>query len=493
MRFQKNTQKVRCLDKKAILDCTLCSLHKDATNKVIGKGSLTPKILFIGEAPGCISGESLIDTAFRDKSKYPDGIPIKDLVGKKDFYVYSYDSKENKIVLGKVKKVWKTGKKKVFKVSYKWWFNKKDGIIEKENSIKVSSNHLFLLKLSKKHDPFKGINKKGEEYLSIENGLKINHSLKPFYRRNYTYSFVGESSNKMKKESRFLFEFKIKRKLKKGEQCHHKDGNKLNDSWDNLELLMIKEHSSLHTKGKNNCMNNPEIKKKHNKIVSSEEYKRNLSMRLKEAFNNPILYYNYLLKRKKISVNLPETWVETTFKKKFPKESIPTKDNHKVFCIQEMGFEDVYDIEVDEYHNFAVNGIFVHNSKEDKTGIPFVGPAGKQLDKMAEYLELSKKDYAVVNVLKCKTPGNRDPTSEEIETCKPFLKSQIKELNPKVIILLGNVAEKAISIVSLTRGKIYMFSGIIVIKVYHPAALLYQASRIPEQKQYLDRVREWLQ
>ena len=130
--------------------------------------------------------------------------------------------------------------------------------------------------------------------------------------------------------------------------------------------------------------------------------------------------------------------------------------------------------------------------KENETGIPFVGPAGKQLDKMVEYLGLSKKDYAVINVLKCKSPGNRNPTFEEIKACKPFLKEQIKELNPKVIILLGNVSEQAISIVPLFRGKVNMFLGHIVIKVYHPAALLYQASRIPEQKKYLDNVKKWL-
>lgn len=131
-------------------------------------------------------------------------------------------------------------------------------------------------------------------------------------------------------------------------------------------------------------------------------------------------------------------------------------------------------------------------AKEDETGIPFIGPAGKQLDKMVEYLGLSKKDYAVINMIKCRPPNNRDPTGQEIEACKPFLKSQIEELNPKVIILLGNVSEKAISIVPLTRGKVYMFSGYTVIKVFHPAALLYQASRISEQKQYLDNVRDWL-
>ena len=130
--------------------------------------------------------------------------------------------------------------------------------------------------------------------------------------------------------------------------------------------------------------------------------------------------------------------------------------------------------------------------RENETGIPFVGPAGKQLDKMIEYLNLKKEDWAVINVIKCKPPSNRNPTKQEIEACKPFLDYQIESLNPKVIVLLGNIAEQAFSIVPLVKGKVNMLSGYIVIKVFHPAALLYQADRISEQKKYLDSVKKWL-
>lgn len=130
--------------------------------------------------------------------------------------------------------------------------------------------------------------------------------------------------------------------------------------------------------------------------------------------------------------------------------------------------------------------------KEDKAGIPFVGPAGKQLDKMIEYLGLKEKDYAVINVIKCRPPNNRDPTKEEIKACKPFLKNQISSLDPRIIVLLGNTSEKAISAISLVRGKVYTFSGRIVIKVFHPAALLYLPKRIIEQKKFLDKLKEWL-
>ena len=79
---------------------------------------------------------------------------------------------------------------------------------------------------------------------------------------------------------------------------------------------------------------------------------------------------------------------------------------------------------------------------ENETGIPFYGRAGKKLDKMIEYMGLSEKDWMVTNTVKCHPPENRRPRINEIECCKPFLLSQIILLDPKIIILLGNTAEK---------------------------------------------------
>ena len=139
--------------------CFECGLSKGCKHpkmEYTGEGRL--KCLIIAEGPGCISGDSLIDTAFRNKSIFPNGIPIRSLVGKKDFYVYSFYVNQQKIVIGKVKKVWKTGKKKIYEVKYLWKFAKKKKNIELINILKVSSNHQFLLKRPIPHDPFKGIN-----------------------------------------------------------------------------------------------------------------------------------------------------------------------------------------------------------------------------------------------------------------------------------------------------------------------------------------------
>jgi DNA polymerase len=124
---------------------------------------------------------------------------------------------------------------------------------------------------------------------------------------------------------------------------------------------------------------------------------------------------------------------------------------------------------------------------EDMTGIPFSGRAGKKLDEMIGYMGLSAEDYAVINAVKCRPPNNRKPLKGEIELCRPFLMAQIRMLDPKVIILLGNTAEEA-----FCRGKKLEWGipkvsgGISILKIYHPAAMIYQRSRIEEQKTLID-------
>ncbi|WP_321429018.1 uracil-DNA glycosylase [uncultured Methanolobus sp.] len=128
---------------------------------------------------------------------------------------------------------------------------------------------------------------------------------------------------------------------------------------------------------------------------------------------------------------------------------------------------------------------------EDETGVPFCGRAGRNLDGMTEYMGLSDDDYAVINTIKCRPPKNRNPLKSEIKACKPFLEAQIQLLDPKVIILLGNTAEKAFcdgeklewGVPRAVDGKYTL------LKIYHPAALIYQRSRIEEQNSLIDNNR----
>jgi DNA polymerase len=82
---------------------------------------------------------------------------------------------------------------------------------------------------------------------------------------------------------------------------------------------------------------------------------------------------------------------------------------------------------------------------EDQQGIPFVGQAGKLLDKLLAGVGLTRADVYVVNTLKCRPPGNRDPLPEEKHQCEPWLFKQIELIKPKVIATLGNHATKQLT------------------------------------------------
>ncbi len=124
---------------------------------------------------------------------------------------------------------------------------------------------------------------------------------------------------------------------------------------------------------------------------------------------------------------------------------------------------------------------------EDEAGIPFCGRAGKVLDGLINYMNLDENEYAIINTVKCRPPNNRKPTQKELKTCIPFLLAQIEILNPNVIILLGNTAEQAFSVSSLDWGEAVITpEGKHLIKLYHPAALLYRRSLMEKQKEMID-------
>ena len=126
--------------------------------------------------------------------------------------------------------------------------------------------------------------------------------------------------------------------------------------------------------------------------------------------------------------------------------------------------------------------------QEDITGLPFVGRAGKLLDKMLESIKLNRKNVYISNVVNFRPPQNRKPTDEEITRYLPFLKKHIEIVMPKILLLLGSTALNAIIgneiVISKARGKwIYKKIGDIetnVIASFHPAFLMRQ----PDQKKY---------
>lgn len=130
--------------------------------------------------------------------------------------------------------------------------------------------------------------------------------------------------------------------------------------------------------------------------------------------------------------------------------------------------------------------------KEDLQGIPFVGAAGKQLDKLLSIIGLSIDDIYIANILKYRPPQNRNPSRDEIERHTPYLVEQIKIIKPKIIATLGNYSTKFV-LADFNPDEMNKVEGIseihgkhikkcidgmefIVIPLYHPAAMLYKPS-----------------
>ncbi len=113
---------------------------------------------------------------------------------------------------------------------------------------------------------------------------------------------------------------------------------------------------------------------------------------------------------------------------------------------------------------------------EDIEGIPFVGKAGKLMDKAFEGIGIDRKEVYIANIVKCRPPNNRNPEYEEAESCKEYLESQINLIKPQIIILLGSVALKNILGkeygITASRGKWFEKDGIKILPTFHPAALL---------------------
>jgi DNA polymerase len=113
---------------------------------------------------------------------------------------------------------------------------------------------------------------------------------------------------------------------------------------------------------------------------------------------------------------------------------------------------------------------------EDASGIPFVGRAGQLLTKIIEACTLSRDDVYILNVLKCRPPGNRTPLPEEVSNCRPFFERQLEAINPEFICCLGASAARALlqteETIGKLRGRWFTHGSATVICTYHPSYLL---------------------
>jgi len=119
---------------------------------------------------------------------------------------------------------------------------------------------------------------------------------------------------------------------------------------------------------------------------------------------------------------------------------------------------------------------------EDIQGEPFVGRAGQLLDRMLQAIELQRQQVYIMNTIKCRPPNNRDPKSDEVQSCNLWFDQQLSLLQPKMLCLLGRVAAQTVletdAPLGSLRGRWHDYNGIPVWVTYHPAYLL----RSPQQK-----------
>lgn len=123
---------------------------------------------------------------------------------------------------------------------------------------------------------------------------------------------------------------------------------------------------------------------------------------------------------------------------------------------------------------------------EDLQGEPFVGAAGSLLDRLLGEIDMRREEVYIANVLKCRPPGNRDPRPDEIDACKHYLRSQIRLIEPEVVMTLGNFATKLLvpTDVGITRmrgQRIPWWLGSTLVPTFHPAAALRGRPEVEQQ------------
>ncbi len=126
--------------------------------------------------------------------------------------------------------------------------------------------------------------------------------------------------------------------------------------------------------------------------------------------------------------------------------------------------------------------------REDEQGLPFVGPSGRLLDELLGQIGLERAQVYIGNVVKCRPPGNRDPRPDEIDSCKGYLREQLRLVDPKVVLTLGNFSSKLLlrtdTGITRLRGRAYEWWGRYLVPTFHPAAALRGSARVRSEMEY---------
>ncbi len=133
---------------------------------------------------------------------------------------------------------------------------------------------------------------------------------------------------------------------------------------------------------------------------------------------------------------------------------------------------------------------------EDMQGRPFIGRAGKVLDRVIQSVGFKREDLYIANILKCRPPGNRNPLPEEVGKCLPFLLAQIEIIKPKIVCALGRISAQTLLNttipISALRGKFHPWRGMKMMPTFHPAYILRNPKSENISRMDLEKIKEIL-
>ena len=133
---------------------------------------------------------------------------------------------------------------------------------------------------------------------------------------------------------------------------------------------------------------------------------------------------------------------------------------------------------------------------EDEQGIPFVGAAGKLLDRYLYAVGIPRESVYIANILKCRPPMNRDPLPKEEDACIGYLREQVRLIQPKIIVCLGRVSAmrliKPDYRITREHGQFIRKGDFLMTAVYHPAALLRDGTKKEDMLLDFERIKEQL-